>query len=814
MIRSFSSVGMLLFVFAAGTAHAMTFTVINTNDSGAGSLRQAILDANSMGGGTINFNIPGTGVHTISPLTVLPTITQTVTIDGYTQPGSSANTNPPTMGLNAVLKIQLSGAMAPANSNFDGLIINAPNCIVRGLVINSFQHDGIGVCTDGNAIEGNFIGTNSAGTASLPNGTGGNGGIVFGFCGTPSNCTVGGTSPAARNLISGNIGGGVGLGNGSGNTVQGNLIGTDVTGTVALGNSSVGVSSLGSNDLIGGTTVAARNIISANNRGIDLGGGSNHTVQGNFIGTDITGKVALGNPNLGLNLNTGVSNTMIGGLTGTPGTPPGNLISGNSGNSAVFLGADGFGNLVQGNIIGADITGAKPLGNFPGGIGINGHDNTVGGTDPQARNIIAFNGGNAPVCNAFNAGIWVHNSGAINNALLGNSIFSNAGLGIDLEFDGDPNCGVEPNDTGDADTGPNNLQNYPKLTSITNSGGMTTVNGTLNSTASTMFRIEFFANDAIDPTGYGEGQTFIGFKNTTTNPAGNTSFNASFAQISANQRVTATATDPNGNTSEFSAAIGQLLNISTRLNVQTGAKVLIGGFIIDGAESKSILVRALGPTLAQPPFNLSGVLGDPTLSLFQGATQLAFNDNWADTQQSDINATGKAPPNAAESAILQTLAPNAYTAILSGKNATTGVGLVEVYDLTPDSNSTLANISTRGFVETGGSVMIGGFIVQNGIQKVIVRGLGPTLGQPPFNVPEVLADPVLAIFDANGQQIASNDNWKDTQEAEIQATGKAPPNDSESAIIITRPPGNTTAIVSGKNNTTGNALVEVYTLPP
>src|SRR5262249_22919064 len=138
------------------------FTVTNTNDTGTGSLRQAILDANSMGGGTIQFNISGSGVHTISPLTVLPTITQTVIIDGYTQSGSSPNTNPPTMGLNTVLQIELSGALAPPNSNFDGLIINAPNCIVRGLVINSFQHDGIGVCTDGNVIEGNFIGTNPA----------------------------------------------------------------------------------------------------------------------------------------------------------------------------------------------------------------------------------------------------------------------------------------------------------------------------------------------------------------------------------------------------------------------------------------------------------------------------------------------------------------------------------------------------------------------------------------------------------------------------------------------------------------------------
>src|SRR5436190_18700995 len=157
----------------------LVFTVTNTNDSGAGSLRQAITDANGMGGGTINFNIPGTGAHTISPLTVLPTITQTVTIDGYTQPGSSANTNPPTMGINAVLQIELSGVNS--GSNFGGLVINAPNCTVRGLVINRFVGDGIRVCTDGNVFEGNFIGTNPAGTMALGNGSGAVGGIVFGF---------------------------------------------------------------------------------------------------------------------------------------------------------------------------------------------------------------------------------------------------------------------------------------------------------------------------------------------------------------------------------------------------------------------------------------------------------------------------------------------------------------------------------------------------------------------------------------------------------------------------------------------------------
>ncbi|PYK42640.1 MAG: hypothetical protein DME53_14425, partial [Verrucomicrobia bacterium] len=259
-------------------ATPFVFTVINTNDTGTGSLRQAITDANSMGGGTINFNIPGSGVHTISPMTVLPTITQPVTIDGYTQPGSSQNTNPPTEPINAVILIELSGTMA---GNVSGLTINADSCTVRGLVINSFQHDGIDVCTDFNTIEGNFIGTNAAGTAVLPNGASGNGGVILGFCGTFSNNTIGGTTPDARNLISGNIGVGVSMVGGTLNGVQGNFIGTDVTGTLSLGNTGVGVENDGIANSIGGDTEAARNIIAANNRGISLGNGFENRVQGN-----------------------------------------------------------------------------------------------------------------------------------------------------------------------------------------------------------------------------------------------------------------------------------------------------------------------------------------------------------------------------------------------------------------------------------------------------------------------------------------------------------------------------------------------------
>ena len=530
-------------------ATPLVFTVTNTNDSDGGSLRQAIMDANGMGGGTINFNILGGGVQTISPLTALPTITQSVVIDGYTQPGSSANTNPPTMGINAVILIELSGALAPPNSNFSGLTINADNCTVRGLVINSFQHDAIDALSNGNVITGNFIGTDPTGTAALPNGSQGVGAVIIG--GTSSNNTIGGTTPDARNLISGNVGMGVFFQLGTGNTIQGNLIGTDVTGTLALGNTDRGVLTTASNTLVGGTTVDARNIISANNRGVDLEGGSNSTVQGNFIGTDVTGTIALGNPNVGVNINGGVSNNLIGGLAATPGTPPGNLISGTSGNYGLIIGNPASGNFVQGNIIGADITGTQSLGNL-GGIIISGHDNTVGGTASGAGNIIAFNG---TMCASPNdIGVAVIGDVAVNNDILGNSIFSNGGLGIDLIGGTEGTCGVTDNDNCDTETGPNNLQNYPVITSVTSGGGNTSIQGSLNSTANTTFRVEFFDSAQCHSSGFGQGETFIGSADITTDGNCNATIDVTFpVTVGSGHVITATATDPSNNTSEFSA---------------------------------------------------------------------------------------------------------------------------------------------------------------------------------------------------------------------------------------------------------------------
>ena len=271
------------------------------------------------------------------------------------------------------------------------------------------------------------------------------------------------------------------------------------------------------------------------------------------------------------------------------------------------------------------------------------------------------------------------------------------------------------------------------------------------------------------------------------------------------------------NTVTVSVGSGPLLNVSTRLQVGTADRVLIGGFIVNGGGAAKLMLRAIGPSLSQA--GLTGALADPTLELHDssGAT-IATNDNWQTTQiggiitsdqVADIRASTLAPSDPAESAIIATLDPGSYTVIVRGVNNITGIGLVEVYDLEESSPAKLANISTRGFVQTADNAMIGGFIVGTpDSPKVIVRALGPSLAAS--GVTNVLADPTLELHDGNGALIASNDNWADTQQTEIEATGLAPPDPREAAIVWTVTPGNYTAIVTGKAGTIGVGLVEVY----
>jgi hypothetical protein len=527
---------------ATAAASAATITVTNTNDSGAGSLRQAILDANSTPApDTIAFNIPGGGVKTISPLTKLPVITQPVTIDGYTQPGASPNTLAD--GDDAVLLIELDGTNVPNPSAADpaiGLLITASNVTIRGLVINRFAHAGIQIQTPsgGNFIEGNFIGTDPAGTTAAGNGEYGI------FIDRSNNNLLGGTTPAARNLFAAGPQGnnriciiisGNGLGTeGQNNRVEGNFIGTNRHATAALGNSIVGISfSSAGNNTVGGTAPGARNIISGNIRGIDFSPSSAfNIVAGNYIGTDVTGTLDVGNTTNGIRLQGGPQ--QIGGTTPAER----NVISGNDASAVEFI-SNAQGVLVQGNYIGTNAAGTAAL---PNGAGVRFNSNSptgnkVGGTVAGAGNRIAFNTG---------AGIVSTQAAAVNNSFLGNSIHSNGGLGIDLGT-----AGVTANDAGDADTGSNNLQNFPALFAA----GTDAATGTLNSTASTQFRVELFASAACDPTGHGEGQTFVGSANVTTDAAGNASFNASLGGVQAGQFVTATATDAAGSTSEFSPCV-------------------------------------------------------------------------------------------------------------------------------------------------------------------------------------------------------------------------------------------------------------------
>ena len=257
-----------------------------------------------------------------------------------------------------------------------------------------------------------------------------------------------------------------------------------------------------------------------------------------------------------------------------------------------------------------------------------------------------------------------------------------------------------------------------------------------------------------------------------------------------------------------------LANISTRIKVGLGDNVLIGGFIINGTQSKKVILRAIGPSLAAS--GVANALANPVLELHDSGGVIGFNDDWqAGSQAGEIAASGLAPSDPRESAIIAILSPGSYTAVVSGSGNGQGISLVEAYEL--DANGTrLVNISTRGRVGLSDEAMIGGFIVQGGnAKRVIARALGPSLATGPNPVAGALADPVLELRDGSGALVASNDNWINSpQYAEIVASTVPPPNTMESAIIATCGPGNYTAIVRGVNNTSGVGLVEVYDLDP
>jgi len=248
------------------------------------------------------------------------------------------------------------------------------------------------------------------------------------------------------------------------------------------------------------------------------------------------------------------------------------------------------------------------------------------------------------------------------------------------------------------------------------------------------------------------------------------------------------------------------------MRVETGDNVLIAGFIVQGSDNKPLILRGLGPSLSA--FGIDEALRDPTLELYDSSGGLiASNDNWLDNANAaEITTSGLAPTNLQESTLIVTIAPGAYTAVLRGQNHSTGVGLVEVYDLDAGGPAQVVNISTRGFVLTGENVMISGLMIRgDDPSQLVVRAIGPSLGLS--GVPTPLADPFLELYDGNGATIFSNNNWRDTEEAALLNSGLAPSDDLESAILISVAPGNYTAIVKGADGGTGNGLIEVYKLP-
>lgn len=761
-------------IFSGAPVFGATLTVLNTDDSGAGSLRQAITDANGMAGAdTILFDIPGAGQKTITLLSLLPVITETVTIDGGN--GGVASS-----------RVQLTGAGVLATGlDLEGAGVSGS--ALRNLIINGFTSRQILLSTVSDSmIQNCFIGLNTAGTAVVAGSATG----IESCCGSSGNL-IGGASADERNVITGASSSAVSIDAGSA-IIQGNFIGLSASGLARVGSSSFGVLISNASGTIGGTNPGEGNVIVATT-GVEFSGNpalgkSSGTVQGNLIGTDVNGSTAL---NFGGGVGVEVSHASGVVING------GNVISGNgtgvSIHSSGVSGATSDSTTVQGNFIGTAADGVTALGN--GGAGVDMFltpNNTIGGTNDGEGNIIAFNGG-----------VGVRNQLGTGNRIERNSIFSNVGLGIDQSTGG-----VTLNDFGDVD----DAQNFPRITSVTQTSTDVMISGILSSRVNMSYRLEFFGNDEADPSGFGEGQTFLGSTDVMTDGAGGAALAVSFPASSSFKSFTATATSFLGESSEFSHAYGtKLQNISTRLNVLTDDNVLIGGFIVTGNGPKQVIVRAIGPSLGSA--GLSGVLADPVLQVVGDDGTTMTNDNWKDSQQAEIEATGIPPSDELESAIVATFEPGAYTAIVSGKNGGTGVGLIEAYDLDQFLGPILANISTRGFVAGGDDAMIGGFIVgpsDSGLTKVLVRGIGPSLSSAGIANP--LLDPILELRDGNGVLLATNDNWKDTQQSEIQSSGIPPSDDSESAISQSLAPGAYTAILRGVNDTTGVGLVEVYNL--
>jgi len=772
---------------------------------------------------TIAFNIPGSGLHTIKPTTALPIVTDPVVIDGYTQPGASANTL--AVGNDAVLLVSLDGVSDPG-LNYLLDLQGTGGSTVRGL--NIVRGFGINVQSSNNTIAGNFIGVDATGTVLAANA--GPGVIIF----NGANNLVGGTSPAARNVISGNapsssrfgninvgdnfnvvptgtvirgnyigtnaagtaalqppatvhsngirlwgganttiggadgddgtVDGNVGARNViSGNitginfspfaqthdglAIQGNIIGLNAAGTASVGNTSdgifLGTAAQLNNIAIGGTTAGAGNVISGNSGNGISAGALGMTVQGNLVGTDITGTVDLGNGQNGVRIAMGGSEgpnfqILVGGTT----PEARNVISGNNGDGFLTTGVRSGSVSVQGNYIGTQIDGTSPLPNTLNGVEMNRHVN-VGGTAAGAGNVIAFNGGK---------GVSVptpFDNLALIVPIVGNSIFSNGpntvnsqqGLGIDLLANG-----VTQNDAGDQDTGVNNLQNFPVLTSAAATSSTVTIKATLNSIPSSDFRVEFFASPTADPSGFGEGKAYLGFLNVTTDATGNTGeftfvANGNFA----GQVISTTASrleDTDSNTltppvptmtSEFSATLAvqattlhtpSVTNAATYANTQSTSGLVITPNSADVGTVKFFQITNITSGTLFQNDGVTQIISGDFITVPDGGAGLKFtpNTNFVGTGhftvQSATTNTSAGVSGGTVTADIVVIRPTITVAATTGTvNEDSGTNLVYTFTRTDDPSNSL----TVAFAVGGSATFSSDYLVAPG-------GADPNIG--------------------------------------------------------------------------------------
>ena len=555
----------------SAAAPAATITVTSTSDAVANdgfcTLREAINSANGniASGGlmgecvagqafptvdTIEFQIPAAGVQTITPTSALGPLTEAVVIDGYTQGDASPNTL--AVGTDAKLRVEIDGSSLPSGTVL--LYINTDGATIRGLVIDITAYNTWALWINGhdnNTIAGNYINTDATGNTFNGDTSKGNTPLIV----VGNSNMIGGSSPGDRNVMApAGFNTAIVAISGAGNTLQGNYVDVSADGTAALESATPGTAvdlfqrGPASATQIGGATPGAGNVIYGTVQAILVRGDSGTVIQGNYIGTDATGSYALGGGSYGISI-IDSKDTMIGGAGA------GNLISGYSDGILMYDSGNEPGTVIQGNQIGTDSTGTHAIANSGAGIhigspgvdlGLTSTQSTVGGTSPGEGNTIANN------C----VGIKFDNNAAFNRwPILGNSIYSNQGLGISLNFTGLP----LQNDDGmlDADSGPNNLQNYPVITGTPMSNGSVSIYGTLDSAASTTFRLEFFSGIGCHASGYGEGRHFLGSTDVMTNVGGKVNFGPAMFSLPVGHSVfTATATDPDGNTSEFSQCYG------------------------------------------------------------------------------------------------------------------------------------------------------------------------------------------------------------------------------------------------------------------